>query len=81
MHNPSVTHIALIGAGNISETHARACREIAGVQIVAVHGANHARAAKLAELYGGVAYPDLAAMLAHRPLGFLSHPAPAEILL
>ena len=68
MHNPSVTHIALIGAGNISETHARACREIAGVQIVAVYGANHARAAKLAELYGGVAYPDLAAMLAHRPL-------------
>ena len=68
MHNPSVTHIALIGAGNISETHARACREIAGVQIVAVHGANHARAVKLAALHGGVAYPELAAMLAHRPL-------------
>ena len=68
MHNPSVTHIALIGAGNISETHARACREIAGVQIVAVHGANHARAAKLAELHGGVAYPELSSMLVHRPL-------------
>ncbi len=63
-----MTHIALIGAGNISDTHARACREVAGVQIVAVHGANHVRAAELAELYGGVASPDLPAMLAHRPL-------------
>jgi UDP-N-acetyl-2-amino-2-deoxyglucuronate dehydrogenase len=68
IHNPSVTHIGLIGAGNISETHARACREIPGVEIVAVHGANHARAGKLAALYGGVAYAELSALLAHRPL-------------
>ena len=68
IHNRSVTHIGLIGAGNISETHARACGEIAGVEIAAVHGANHARAGKLAALYGGVAYAELPALLAHRPL-------------
>jgi len=68
MHNRAVTHIALVGAGNISETHARACREIPGVEIVAVHGANHARAARLAELYGGVPYDELPALFAHRPL-------------
>ena len=68
IHNRAVTHVALVGAGNISETHARACREIPGVKIVAVHGANHARAARLAALYGGVAYDDLPALLAHRPL-------------
>jgi UDP-N-acetyl-2-amino-2-deoxyglucuronate dehydrogenase len=63
-----VTHVGLIGAGNISETHARACQEVAGIHIAAVYGANRARAAKLAELYGGVAYPELPAMLGHRPL-------------
>ena len=63
-----MTHIGLIGAGNISETHARACREIAGVEIAGVYGANHTRAGKLAALYGGVAYGDLEALLAHRPL-------------
>ena len=68
IHNPSVTHIGLIGAGNISETHARACREIPDLEIVAVHGANHARARKLAALYGGVAYETLPQLLAHRPL-------------
>src|SRR6476659_6212489 len=68
MHNRAVTHIALVGAGNISETHARACREIPDGEIVAVHGANHARAARLAELYGGVPYDELPALFAHRPL-------------
>jgi UDP-N-acetyl-2-amino-2-deoxyglucuronate dehydrogenase len=68
IHNPTVTHVALIGAGNISETHARACGQIPGVHIVAVYGANHARAEKLAALYGGAAYGELPAMLAHRPL-------------
>jgi UDP-N-acetyl-2-amino-2-deoxyglucuronate dehydrogenase len=68
IHNPWVTNVGLVGAGNISETHARACGEIPGVQIAAVYGANRARAGKLAALYGGVAYGDLPAALAHRPL-------------
>jgi UDP-N-acetyl-2-amino-2-deoxyglucuronate dehydrogenase len=61
-------HIGLIGAGNISETHARACRETPGVEIAAVYGTNHARAGHLAAIYGGVAYDELAGLLAHRPL-------------
>ena len=61
-------HVALVGAGNISETHARACDHIPGVEIVAVHGSNQPRAEALATLHGGVAYPDITALLAHRPL-------------
>jgi UDP-N-acetyl-2-amino-2-deoxyglucuronate dehydrogenase len=63
-----VIHVGIIGAGNISETHARACREIAGVEIAAVHGANISRARTLAGAYGGVVYDDLTALLEHRPL-------------
>jgi len=32
--------IGILGGGGISDTHARAARAIAGVQVVAVHGAN-----------------------------------------
>jgi len=46
--------IGLIGAGGISATHARAARGIAGVEIVAVHGANRDKAAALAREFGGV---------------------------
>ena len=33
-------HIGLIGGGNITETHARAARAIAGVEIAAIYGTN-----------------------------------------
>jgi UDP-N-acetyl-2-amino-2-deoxyglucuronate dehydrogenase len=55
--------IGLIGAGSISETHARAVQAIDGTEIVAVHGGNATRAARLASIYGGAAIPDLAAFL------------------
>ena len=34
------THIGLIGGGNITDTHARAVRGIAGVKVAAIYGAN-----------------------------------------
>jgi UDP-N-acetyl-2-amino-2-deoxyglucuronate dehydrogenase len=57
--------IGILGAGNISETHARAAAAIPGVDVVAVHGDNAARAAQLASAYGAVAYPDFESFLRH----------------
>ena len=61
-------NVGILGAGNISETHARAARETEGVRIVAVHGHNREKAERLAALYGGTVYADLDSFLAHRPL-------------
>ena len=61
-------HVALIGAGNISDTHARAARTVEGVEIAAVYGDNMERARGLAARYGGTPYAALEACLAHRPL-------------
>ena len=62
------TRVGILGGGNISETHARAARELEGVEVSAVHGHNREKAARLAASYGGAVYEDLGAFLAHRPL-------------
>lgn len=61
-------HIGIIGGGNISETHARAAREIDGVEITAIHGRNREKTMRLAQAYGGTVYDDLPAFLAHKPM-------------
>jgi predicted dehydrogenase len=40
--------IGILGAGSISDTHARAARAIPGVEIAAVYGRNVAKAQRLA---------------------------------
>ena len=57
--------IGLAGAGNISETHARAALAAGDVEIVAVHGANADRAARLASTCGGAACTDYSEFLSH----------------
>jgi predicted dehydrogenase len=57
--------VGILGAGNISDTHARAASAIAGTTIVAVHGGNAQRAERLASAYGATAYSDLDGFLAH----------------
>jgi UDP-N-acetyl-2-amino-2-deoxyglucuronate dehydrogenase len=57
--------VGILGAGNISDTHARAAAAIAGTAVVAVHGGNRERAGRLASAYGATAYSDLDAFLAH----------------
>ncbi|HXE80786.1 MAG TPA: Gfo/Idh/MocA family oxidoreductase [Vicinamibacterales bacterium] len=57
--------VGLIGAGSISETHARAAQAIPGVEIVAVHGGNPERAARLAAVCGAAACPDLESFFAY----------------
>jgi len=62
------THIGIIGGGNISDTHARAAKEIDGVEIAAIYGTNREKSARLAETYGAKVFDDLTAFLAHRPM-------------
>ena len=72
-------HVGLIGGGNISETHARAAREIPGLEISAVFGTNRERAARLAAEFGAVPFDDFAKFLAHRPLDFVAIGSPSGL--
>ena len=57
--------IGLIGGGNISNTHAKAARAIAGAEIAAVYGTNAEKVNRLSRDYDAVAYNDFAAFLRH----------------
>jgi UDP-N-acetyl-2-amino-2-deoxyglucuronate dehydrogenase len=54
--------VGLIGAGNISTTHARAARA-AGLEVVAVYGDNRDKTRQLAEQHGAVACASLEDLL------------------
>ncbi len=69
----------LIGAGNISETHARALRAIPGAEVVAVYGANAQRVDRLCREHGGAAYHDFQAFLAHRPMEMVVIGSPSGV--
>lgn len=72
-------HIGLIGGGNISGTHARAVRAIAGAEIAAVHGTNLNKVAALCREYGGKPYQDFDAFLAHRPMEMVAIGSPSGL--
>jgi UDP-N-acetyl-2-amino-2-deoxyglucuronate dehydrogenase len=75
-----MTHrVGIVGGGNISDTHARAALEIPGVEIAAVYGQNAAKAAAMAERYGGTAYADLEALLAHPGLEMVLLGSPSGV--
>jgi predicted dehydrogenase len=71
--------VGILGAGNISDTHARAARAIPGVKIAAVCGANRDKTAKLAETHGAVPYDDVQAFLAHRPMDIVAIGSPSGL--
>jgi predicted dehydrogenase len=72
-------HVGLIGAGNISETHARAAREIPGLEIAAVYGSNHQKVAGMAAQFGATPYSDFAKFLSHRPMDFVAIGSPSGL--
>jgi predicted dehydrogenase len=74
-----MTHIGIIGAGNISDTHARAALEIEGVSIAAVYGTNSEKAARLAQRYGAEVYSELEAFLAHKPMEMVMIGSPSGL--
>ena len=71
--------IGILGAGSISDTHARAALAIPGVEIAAVYGRNVAKAQRLAELYGGVAFDSLERFLEHRPMDLVAIGSPSAL--
>ncbi len=71
--------VGILGAGNISDTHARAARAIPGVGIAAVCGANREKTAKLAAAHGAVPYDDVEAFLAHRPMDIVAIGSPSGL--
>jgi predicted dehydrogenase len=61
-------HIGILGGGNISQTHARAARDIDGVEITAICGRNVEKVARLAKAYGGSVYDKLERFFRHKPM-------------
>jgi predicted dehydrogenase len=73
------THIRLIGAGNISETHARAARAIPGVEIAAVFGTNSEKVGRICREYGGTPYSEFEKFIAHRPMEIVAIGSPSGL--
>jgi UDP-N-acetyl-2-amino-2-deoxyglucuronate dehydrogenase len=71
--------VGLLGAGNISDTHARAARAIPGVEIAAVCGANREKVARLADTHGAAAFQDVDAFLSHRPMDIVAIGSPSGL--
>ena len=71
--------IGILGAGNISDTHARAAVSIPGVEVVAVYGQNHDKAARLAQQYGARAFDTFDAFLDHRPMDVVAIGTPSAL--
>jgi predicted dehydrogenase len=72
-------HIGLIGAGNISETHARAASAIPDVAIAGVYAPTRARAERLAAQYGGTAHDSLESLLDGRTLDLVVIGSPSGL--
>ena len=71
--------VGIIGAGNISQTHARAAQAIPGVNISAVWGTSREKAQRLAEPAGAAAYDDFESFLAHRPMDLVAIGTPSGV--
>jgi predicted dehydrogenase len=74
-----VIHIGIVGGGNISDTHARAAREIEGVEIAAIYGRNQEKSKELGRRYGGVVHTDFDAFLQHRPMDLVAIGSPSGL--
>jgi predicted dehydrogenase len=72
-------HVGLIGAGNISDTHAAAAAAIDGVRIAAVCGRTHEKAARLAARVGATPYDELNRFLEHRPMDLVVIGSPSGL--
>jgi UDP-N-acetyl-2-amino-2-deoxyglucuronate dehydrogenase len=70
--------VGILGGGNISDTHARAALAIPGVEVVAVYGENHTKAARLAQQYGGRSFESFGQFLDHRPMDMVAIGTPSS---
>jgi predicted dehydrogenase len=72
-------HVGLIGAGNISDTHARAVRAIPDAEVAAVCSPTLDHARHLAQQYGGAAYDSVDKLIDHRPLDMVVVGSPSGL--
>jgi UDP-N-acetyl-2-amino-2-deoxyglucuronate dehydrogenase len=72
-------HVGLIGAGNISATHARAAAAIPGVTIGGVYAPTREHAERLAAVHGAVAHDTLDSLLDRRPLDLVVIGSPSGL--
>ena len=72
-------HIGLVGAGNISGTHARAISGIPGAVVTAVFAPRRERATALAAQHGAAAYESLDGFLNHRPMDMVAIGSPSGL--
>ena len=71
--------IGIIGAGGISDTHARAAASVPGVKVTAVYGRNPDKRARLAADHHAVPYDDFERFLAHRPMDAVAIGSPSGV--
>lgn len=71
--------IGLIGGGNITETHARAARALAGVEISAIYGINKEKVERLSREYGGAPYRDFGQFLNHPSMDMVAIGSPSGL--
>lgn len=74
-----MVYVGILGAGNISETHARAVHETDGVAVSAIYGQNHEKAVRLAQRFGGKVCANLDEFLDHRPLDVVMVGSPSGV--
>jgi UDP-N-acetyl-2-amino-2-deoxyglucuronate dehydrogenase len=72
-------HLGILGAGNISDTHARAAASLPNVRVSAVCGVNEARVTAMAARHGATPFVDLDAFLRHRPLDIVAIGSPSGL--
>ncbi|RPJ59242.1 MAG: gfo/Idh/MocA family oxidoreductase [Acidobacteria bacterium] len=72
-------HIGLVGGGGITESHARAARDVPGLEIAAVQGSNREKVEAICARHGGRPYADFEAFLAHRPLDLVAIGSPSGL--
>jgi UDP-N-acetyl-2-amino-2-deoxyglucuronate dehydrogenase len=70
--------LGIVGAGNISGTHARAARGIPRLKVAAVYGQNRERAGRLASEHGATAYDNFDRFLTH-PLDLVAIGSPSGL--
>jgi UDP-N-acetyl-2-amino-2-deoxyglucuronate dehydrogenase len=71
--------LGLIGAGNISDTHARAATAIPQVKVAAVYARDREKADRLAARHGAAGYDSLDRFLEHRPMDMVAIGTPSGL--
>jgi UDP-N-acetyl-2-amino-2-deoxyglucuronate dehydrogenase len=74
-----IRHVGILGAGSISDTHARAAAAVPDLRVVAVCGRDAGRVGALAARHDAVPFTDVDAFLRHRPMEIVAVGTPSGV--